>query len=78
MAGAGQAAPGGDLLAEWRTNLGILAANRTKGYERVVLSLGDRLWTERGQVRCVPLLATDRHDGREILAGELFASSEMP
>ena len=53
--GAGdQAAPaGGEMLAEWRETLAIMAANRTKDDERVMLRLGDRLWEERRQVCCV-------------------------
>lgn len=42
---------GGELLAEWRENLAMMGANRTKGDERVMLRLGDRLWEDRGEVR---------------------------
>ena len=42
---------GGSIVAEWRENLAIMAANRTRDDERVMQRLGDRLWDERGEVR---------------------------
>ena len=42
--------PGGSVLAEWRENLAIMAANRTRDDERVMQRLGDRLWDERQEV----------------------------
>lgn len=41
---------GGSVLPEWRENLAILAANRTKGDEGVLTKIGDRLWAERNEV----------------------------
>ncbi|KAK9817295.1 hypothetical protein WJX72_012309 [[Myrmecia] bisecta] len=43
------------LLAEWRENLAILGANRTAGDEAVIAKLGDRLWSERGEVEAAQL-----------------------
>ena len=42
---------GGSVVAEWRENLAIMAANRTRDDERVMQRLGDRLWDERQEVR---------------------------
>lgn len=47
------------MLDEWQENLAIMAANRTQGDERVMLYLGDRLWSARGEVSvfscsCIP------------------------
>ncbi len=57
MAGFGEPAadgpavvPGGSVVAEWRENLAIMAANRTRDDERVMQRLGDRLWDERQEV----------------------------
>ena len=41
---------GGSIVAEWRENLAIMAANRTRDDERVMQRLGDRLWDERQEV----------------------------
>eukprot|EP01018_Ginkgo_biloba_P038961 Gb_04674 [translate_table: standard] len=38
------------MLDDWQENLAIIAANRTKGDERVIVHLGDCLWKERGEV----------------------------
>lgn len=38
------------MLDDWEENLAIIAANRTKGDELVVLHLGDCLWKERGEI----------------------------
>lgn len=47
------------MLDDWQENLAIMAANRTQGDERVMLYLGDRLWSVRGEVgvffaSCIP------------------------
>ncbi len=42
---------GPSVLAEWRENLAIMAANRTRDDERVMQRLGDRLWDEQQEVR---------------------------
>lgn len=41
---------GGELLARWRENLAVLAANAAPGAERAVGRLGHRLACERGEV----------------------------
>ncbi len=41
---------GGSIVAEWRENLAIMAANRTRDDERVMQRLGDCLWDERQEV----------------------------
>jgi hypothetical protein len=47
---------GGGMLAEWRENVAILAANRTKGDEALLFKLGDRLWAERGDAAAAQLV----------------------
>ncbi len=46
----GVLASGGGGMADWRSSLAVLAANRTPGDEAVFIRLGDRLWYEQGQV----------------------------
>ncbi|XP_020584994.1 protein transport protein SEC16A homolog isoform X2 [Phalaenopsis equestris] len=38
------------LLDDWQVNLAIIASNRTKDDELVIIHLGDSLWKERGEV----------------------------
>ncbi|XP_024523188.1 protein transport protein SEC16A homolog [Selaginella moellendorffii] len=38
------------MLEEWQENLAIMAANRTNGYERVIMHLGDCLWRHRDEI----------------------------
>jgi hypothetical protein len=47
--GAGGAASSGGLH-DWREHVAIVAANRTPGDVEVLVRLGDRLWSEGGQV----------------------------
>jgi hypothetical protein len=46
----GGLASGGGGIADWRSSLSVLAANRTPGDEVAFIRLGDRLWYEQGQV----------------------------
>ncbi|KAH0469337.1 hypothetical protein IEQ34_000895 [Dendrobium chrysotoxum] len=47
------------LLDDWQENIAIIASNRTKDDELVIIHLGDCLWKERGEacVSCCGLLA---------------------
>ncbi|XXG66476.1 hypothetical protein AAC387_Pa06g0039 [Persea americana] len=38
------------MLDDWEENLAVIAANRTKDDELVIIHLGDCLWKERGQI----------------------------
>ncbi|KAJ0970518.1 hypothetical protein J5N97_018477 [Dioscorea zingiberensis] len=42
--------PTNSMLDDWEENLAIIAANRTKDDELVIIHLGDCLWKERGEV----------------------------
>lgn len=38
------------MLEDWEENLAVIAANRTKDDELVIIHLGDSLWKERSEV----------------------------
>lgn len=38
------------MLDDWEENLAVIAANRTKDDELVIIHLGDSLWKERSEV----------------------------
>lgn len=46
------------MLDDWEDNLAVIAANRTKDDELVLIHLGDCLWKERSNVsihECITL-----------------------
>lgn len=73
---------GGELLARWRENLAVLAANAAPGAERAVGRLGHRLACERCEVRYAEHMCgcTEQHakEGQSVRSIELVYCKRPP